>query len=108
MPVNNVNGPSAAGSSAFEHSNESVATVRSGETTLSDVAHRLGLEKDTLIKANAQIKDPYQKLNVGQELQLPQPVSTPSSPSEAKGSATKVDFKDIQVTKKMDKSSPVF
>jgi len=47
-----------------------VDTVRLGETTLPQVAQRLGMDKDALLQANPQISDPNH-LMVGQEVRLP-------------------------------------
>ncbi len=47
-----------------------VATVRLGESSLSDVAHRLGIDKNSLQQANPQISDPA-SLKVGQQVFLP-------------------------------------
>jgi hypothetical protein len=47
-----------------------VATVRLGETSLSDVSKRLGIDKDSLQQANPQISDPS-SLKVGQQVFLP-------------------------------------
>jgi len=44
--------------------------VRLGETTLSQVAARLGVDPNSLLQANPQISDPA-KLTVGQEVRLP-------------------------------------
>ena len=47
-----------------------VTTVQLGESKLSEVAQRLGIESDSLHNANPQVGDPNQ-LKVGQELNLP-------------------------------------
>ncbi len=47
-----------------------VATVRLGETSISDVSKRLGIDKDSLQQANPQISDPS-NLKVGQQVFLP-------------------------------------
>ena len=52
-------------------SEKSVATVQLGESKLSEVAHRLGVDPDSLHKANPHLADPA-NLKVGQELNLPQ------------------------------------
>ena len=95
MPINSVGGPGAAGYGGSTPENEAVATVRMGENTVSDVAGRLGLDVNTMLQANPQIKDPNQKLNAGQELNLPQdPAGT------AKG-----QMQDLSFVKKVEKSS---
>jgi hypothetical protein len=70
------------------------ATVRLGETSLAQVAQRLGLDPDALQQANPKITDPS-KLMVGQELRLPvcaSPAATDSgsaaSPSLSPGPAS--------------------
>ena len=50
---------------------KSVATVQLGESKLSEVAQRLGVDPDSLHNANPQIAD-ANKLKVGQELNLPE------------------------------------
>ena len=52
-------------------SGKSVATVQLGESKLSEVAQRLGVDPDSLHNANPQIAD-ANKLKVGQELNLPE------------------------------------
>ncbi len=49
---------------------DQVATVQAGETSLSQVAHRLGLDSKSLLEANPQIKDPAH-LKAGQDINLP-------------------------------------
>lgn len=71
MAINSLGGTGAAGYGGSSPENEAVATVRVGENTVSDVAGRLGLEVNTLLQANPQIKDPNQKLNAGQDIRLP-------------------------------------
>ncbi len=58
-------------SSSSTSSNKCVATVQLGESKLSEVAQRLGVDQDSLHKANPHIADPA-NLKVGQELNLPQ------------------------------------
>ena len=53
-----------------DSSDQSVTTVRAGEGFLSDVAHRLGVEPDSLRKANPHLSETA-KLTPGQELRLP-------------------------------------
>jgi hypothetical protein len=50
---------------------KSVATVQLGESKLSEVARRLGVDPDSLHKVNPQVAD-ANKLKVGQELNLPE------------------------------------
>jgi hypothetical protein len=57
-----------------------VATVRLGETSLSDISKRLGIDKDSLQQANPQISDPS-SLKVGQQVFLPVGQG-PKSPQE--------------------------
>jgi LysM domain len=49
----------------------STATVQVGEQNLGQVADRLGVNKQDLLNANPQIKDPT-KLSVGQDIHLPE------------------------------------
>ncbi len=57
-------------SSGSTSGGKSVATVQLGESKLSEVAKRLGIDSDSLHNANPQVGDPNQ-LKVGQELNLP-------------------------------------
>ena len=54
----------------WSDSASSNATVQFGESSLSQVASRLGIDPDELLFANPQIKDPW-KLQAGQEIHLP-------------------------------------
>lgn len=66
----------------FDHGSERpVATVQLGETSLSDIARRLGIDKDGLQQANPQISNPT-SLKVGQQVQLP-PRHTSPAPIES-------------------------
>jgi len=58
-----------------------IDNVRLGETSLSQVAQRLGLDPDALRQANPQISDPNH-LMVGQEVRLPE-CRAPQGPSGA-------------------------
>jgi hypothetical protein len=58
MPNNNVGGIGAAGYGGSSPENEAVATVRVGENTVSDVAGRLGLDVNSMLQVNPQIKVP--------------------------------------------------
>ena len=51
---------------------QSTDLVQPGETRLSDVAERLGIDVNSLLQANPQIKDPN-SLTPGQEVHLPPP-----------------------------------
>jgi len=67
------------------------ATVLVGEKNIGQVANRLGLSKDDLLRANPQIKDPS-NLKVGQEIHLPPhpgPTSEISSTSSPNPTAAK-------------------
>jgi murein DD-endopeptidase MepM/ murein hydrolase activator NlpD len=68
-----IDGTSALGPmNSWEESGEkSVATVRVGEQSLSDVAQRLGFDRDSLQKANPNLSE-TSKLTPGQEIRLPQ------------------------------------
>ena len=57
--------------SSSTSSGKSVATVQLGESKLSQVAQRLGIDSDSLHAANPHIAD-ANKLKVGQEVNLPQ------------------------------------
>lgn len=69
--VNRTTGP-AYGADFDNQSNKNVATVQLGETDLSQVAERLGVDFNHLLLANPQIQDPS-GLMVGQDIHLPQP-----------------------------------
>ena len=58
------------GSIGSKASDNSAATVQMGESKLSEVAQRLGVDANSLQNANPQITDPM-KLKVGQEVNLP-------------------------------------
>ena len=49
----------------------STATVQLGENNLSQVAQRLGIDLDSLLRANPQVSDPN-KIQAGQEINVPQ------------------------------------
>lgn len=68
-----IDGTSALGPmDGWENSSEtSVTTVRANEKSLSDVAQRLGVDSDSLRKANPHLSD-IAKLNAGQEIRLPE------------------------------------
>jgi murein DD-endopeptidase MepM/ murein hydrolase activator NlpD len=53
-----------------------VAIVQSGETSFSEIAKRLGIDKDSLRQANPQISDPT-GLKVGQQVFLPGRLASP-------------------------------
>jgi LysM repeat protein len=78
-----IDGTSPAG--AYNYGSDSpdapTATVRLGETSLAQVAQRLGLDPNALQQANPKITDPS-KLTVGQELRLPVSAAPPSTDSE--------------------------
>jgi len=107
MPIDSVGGPGAAGFGSLDPAHQPAATVQLGENPLSDVAQRLGGEKDALLQANPHIKDHHQKLTAGQEIFLPQSGST-EAPASADKKAGKVTFQPYSITRKMDKSSPIF
>ena len=71
----------AGGKTTSYGGQEGTATVRQGETSLSDVAKRLGISEQSLKDANPKI-DPN-KITAGQELRLPDEDSkdTPKKPS---------------------------
>ena len=95
MPINKVGGPGPTGGNPVSDvAHEHVATVRHGET-VSDVARRHGVEMKSLLEANPQLKDGYQKLNAGQEIQLP--------PGPA---ADRAVHRDLPIVKEWDKATP--
>ena len=53
-----------------EPGDQNVTTVRAGEGFLSDVAHRLGMEADSLRKANPHLSETA-KLTPGKEVRVP-------------------------------------
>jgi hypothetical protein len=64
--------------------------VYPGETSLSDVANRLGVSLDSLVKANPQIKDPN-NVTPGQEIQ--RPPTPPPVPMRDSGDSSQVPAK---------------
>ena len=68
-----IDGTSALGPiDSWESSSRSnVTTVRAGESFLSDIAHRMGVDADSLKKANPHLSETA-KLSPGQEVRLPQ------------------------------------
>ncbi len=85
--IKGVTGPGQAGFGNVESSETQVSTVRSGETSLADVAKRLNLDLKASIQANPHIRDPY-GLKAGQEIRLPKAPSDslpgrPEQPQEA-------------------------
>jgi hypothetical protein len=77
------------------HPNEmqAPATVQLGEKNIGQVAERLGVSKDDLLRANPQINDPS-NLKVGQEIHLPTH-PTPTSESSTAASNSSVAAKDL-------------
>jgi len=71
MPRVDRNAPAWCTMFADPSGDNSVATVRLGETTLSDVAKRLNVDPGALLDANPQIAD-RTRLKIGQEIRLPQ------------------------------------
>jgi hypothetical protein len=71
MPRVDRNAPAVMPGVGIQSDDNSVATVRLGETTLSDVAKRLNVDPGALLKANPQIAD-RARLKIGQEICLPQ------------------------------------
>ncbi len=65
----------------------------------------LGLEVNTLLQANPQIKDPNQKLNAGQDIRLPQEPTETAKGSQPSG---KVHPNDYLVVKMEDIAVPKF
>jgi len=72
---------------------EKSPTVQLGENSLSQVAARLGIEKDHLLQANPHIKDPS-NLKVGQEIHVPTH-PTPKSESSVATPPVTVHAKDF-------------
>ncbi|HMK22065.1 MAG TPA: LysM peptidoglycan-binding domain-containing protein [Terriglobales bacterium] len=80
-----IDGTSALGpiGEDWEGSGEkNVTTVRLGESFLSDVAHRVGVESDSLRKANPHLSETA-KLTPGQEIRLPRRAARGDDDSEA-------------------------
>ena len=71
MGVPKVDSGSGSAYGGPDTAQDPVATVQAGETTLSQVAHRLGLDPKSLLDVNPQIKDPAH-LKAGQDINLPQ------------------------------------
>ncbi len=63
-------GPTGPRSSHSNLSQDDVSTVKQGETTMRQVAQRLGVSEEALRKANPHIKNPNQ-LKAGQDICLP-------------------------------------
>ena len=68
--ISRAGGPSPIRDTFAQAPQEQVATVQVGESKLSDVAKRLGVDHQELQKANPQISDAV--LKAGQEIRLPQ------------------------------------
>jgi LysM repeat protein len=108
MSSNSIGGLGGVNFGSPQDANSSVITVRLGET-ISDVANRVGCTKEELLQANPQIKDPYQKLNAGQELALPQSTAASSSSSVNEAAASgKPQHSEFVITKNLDQSSATF
>src|SRR5689334_15854751 len=86
-----IDGSNPTGLNTFgaDSSDAPTATVRLGETSLAQVAQRLGLDPDALQHANPKIVDPS-KLTVGQELRLPLSMKPPSSVSDSATSPSSI------------------
>ena len=85
-----IDGSNPAGLNTYgaDSTDASTATVRVGETTLAQVAQRLGIDPAALQQANPKITDPS-KLTVGQELRLPlSPKPSSSAPDSAPSPST--------------------
>ena len=80
---------SVQGEATDDNSNKtaSTATVQLGESDLGQVASRLGVDKNDLLAANPQIKDPS-KLTAGQDIHLPDKTKTGSKGDDDDGSKT--------------------
>jgi hypothetical protein len=83
MPrIDGAAGPIPVGTIGTKTADNPAATVQVGESKLSEVAQRLGVDTNSLQNANPQISDPA-KLKVGQEIHLPQPSQTLKQNDEA-------------------------
>jgi hypothetical protein len=85
MPrIDGAAGPIPVGTTGTKTTDNPAATVQVGESKLSEVAQRLGIDTNSLQNANPQISDPA-KLKVGQEINLPQfqPLQTLKQNDEA-------------------------
>jgi hypothetical protein len=71
----------------------STTSVRLGESNLGQVADRLGVDKDDLLLANPQIKDPS-KLMVGQDIHLPDRKTSTKAHSDDGSQTGKTDDKN--------------
>jgi len=58
------------GESSGDQHRDWIETAKFGEHSLDQVADRLGIQRNHLLSANPQIKDPH-NLKVGQEIHLP-------------------------------------
>ncbi|HWR53329.1 MAG TPA: LysM domain-containing protein [Bryobacteraceae bacterium] len=90
--MDGVTGPKGYGAAEFssELANRSTHTVRQGETSLAEVAKRLGLPFDSLQQANPQI-GPAATLKAGQEIHLPQ---LPVADAKARPSTSETALQD--------------
>ena len=71
MPRVDRSAPASLSDVGARSSNSPVATVRLGETKLSDIARRLGVDPNALRQANPNISDST-RLKAGQEIRLAQ------------------------------------
>ena len=73
-------------------STTSTATVQVGEHDLGQVADRLGVDRQALLQANPQIKDPS-KLTAGQDIHLPEKGKSTQADSDDGSRGTKITDK---------------
>jgi type VI protein secretion system component Hcp len=78
--------PNPISGQSLSTSSSPVATVQVGETQLSQVAQRLGVNADDLAAANPHISDPA-KLTTGQDIILPKNTAVPAAGPQSGGSS---------------------
>ncbi|HSP05896.1 MAG TPA: LysM domain-containing protein [Acidobacteriota bacterium] len=79
-------GPSNVNSANICAPNEDVATVKNGETTMSDVSKRLGIPEATLRAANPGLNP--NKLQAGMDVCLPKKSADSAKPNQQPGGST--------------------
>jgi hypothetical protein len=101
MPASRIDGPSPSSiQDTTDLDQGSTATVQLGENNLSQVASRLGVDKDDLLLANPQIKD-ASKLTVGQDIRLPGKGKTGKADSDDGSQAGKTTGKGMDSAAKL-------
>lgn len=95
--VPSTSGPAGAGY-ATNVGKEETAVVQKTETSLGQVADRLGYSEDELQKANPQIPKPF-KVHAGMEIHLPEKVTTARAGEKPADIAKRLDVKEDALRK---------